>query len=769
MELGSETDDLLQMRNKILVSATLLALLFFAACSQEKGLLPTAEPGQTSTPALPQPAETFPTSTLDRIQQAISTQEAARGNEDGNASARTTLVMPDDSLRVRSPDGKIEVAFGLIAGVPYYSVNRDGVPVILPSKLGFTFLAGAPLDAGLAVVSSEQTAFDETWTQPWGEVKAIRDRHNQLLIRLSEGGATPREMTVVFRVFDDGVGFRYEFPEQPYLDDIQIMDEATEFALSGDHSAWWIPAFQENRYEYLYRQTRVSRLAKTGLSVHTPFTLQTADGLYLSIHEAALVNYSSMTLKPGDDLVLKADLVPWSDGVLVKGRTPLKTPWRTIQIAETPGDLITSYLVLNLNEPNALGDVSWVKPGKYVGIWWGMHLGKWTWGSGPDHGATTANTRDYLDFAAKYGFSGVLVEGWNLGWDGDWTVHGDQFDFTTPYPDFDLIGLAAYAEGLGVTLIGHHETGAAVANYESQMEAAFALYQSLGINTVKTGYVGYGQGIKRYDGQGNFIGLEWHHGQFMVEHYQKVIETAARYGIMIDAHEPIKDTGLRRPYPNFMTREGARGQEYNAWGGEGGNPPDHVTILPFTRLLAGPMDYTPGIFDLTFDQYRPDNQVNHTLAKELALYVVIYSPLQMAADLIENYEGNPAFQFILDVPADWDETRVLHARIGDFITTVRRARDGDEWFLGSVTDENPRTLEARLDFLTPGLTYVAEIYSDGDGADWRADPYPLDINRCLVNSDSLLTFDLAPGGGQAIRFYPASAGEAASLPGCEEQ
>jgi alpha-glucosidase len=449
---------------------------------------------------------------------------------------------------------------------------------------------------------------------------------------------------------------------------------------------------------------------------------------------------------------------------LVKGHTPLKTPWRTIQIADRPGDLITSYLILNLNEPNALGDVSWVKPGKYVGIWWGMHLGKWTWSSGSAHGATTENTKAYLDFAAKHGFSGVLVEGWNLGWDGDWSAHGDKFDFTTPYPDFDLPGLAAYADSLGVKLIGHHETGAAVTNYESQMEAAFALYQSLGIDTVKTGYVGYGQGIQRYDEQGKPVGKEWHHGQYMVRHHQKVIETAARYGIMINAHEPIKDTGLRRTYPNFLTREAARGQEYNAWDGAGGNPPDHVTTLPFTRLLAGPMDYTPGVLDLTFDQYRADNQVNHTLAKELALYVVIYSPLQMAADLIENYEGNPAFQFIVDVPVDWEETRILHAEIGDFITTVRRERDGDEWFLGSISDENPRTLEAALDFLDPNVPYVAEIYSDGEGAHWQTNPYPLKIKKYLVDSTTVLTLDLAPGGGQAIRFYPGSAKEEATLP-----
>jgi len=738
---------------------TLIFLLFLAASSCQNASSPPTRPGQTAT----QTIEPLPTPTLNRIEQALATQKAAGKDEPDTVSARTDITMPADSLRVSSPDGKIEVSFGLLDGVPYYSINRNDVEIILPSKLGFVFLKDAPLNAGLSIVDSEQSSFEETWTQPWGEVESIRDHHNELRVQLSDGGADPRQLVIVFRVFDDGVGFRYEFPEQPNLGEFQIMDEQTEFAMSGDHQAWWIGAFQSNRYEYLYQNTPLSRLAKGGGSVHTPVTMQTAEGLYLSIHEAALVDYSSMTLKAEDNLVFKANLVPWSDGVLVKAQTPLKTPWRTLQIAENPGDLITSYLILNLNEPNVLGDVAWVKPGKYVGIWWGMHLGKWTWGSGPNHGATTQNTKAYLDFAAEHGFSGVLVEGWNLGWDGDWAAHGEQFDFTTPYPDFDLKGLADYAKGLGVKIIGHHETGAAVANYEAQMEEAFALYQSLGIDTVKTGYVGYGQGIARYDEQGNLVGMEWHHGQYMVEHHQNVIETAARYGIMINAHEPIKDTGLRRTYPNFLSREAARGQEYNAWDGAGGNPPDHVTILPFTRLLAGPMDYTPGILDLTFDDYRPNNQVNHTLAKELALYVIIYSPLQMAADLIENYENNPAFQFILDVPVDWQETRVLQAQIGDFITTVRRARDGEEWFLGSITDENPRTLETTLDFLEPGVTYVAEIYSDGEGAHWQTNPYPLDIQEYLVDSTTLLRLDLAPGGGQAIRFAPASAEEEASL------
>lgn len=741
-----------------------ISLFLVSGCEQSTVVQPegTRTPTTASATLLPSttPISVSPTfvpastPTLTRLEIAQATLDAKKRDIDER------IQILEDGLRVESPNGANEVVFGLVDGIPYYRVNHEGEPVILPSRMGFAFLEAAPLNSSLTITDWEESTFDETWTQPWGEVKEIRDHHHELRIRLSEAGTGPREMIIVFRVFDDGVGFRYEFPEQPYLNDIQIADEQTQFAMAGDHVSWWIPAYQENRYEYLYNNTPLSYISRVAHSgVHTPFTMQTTEGLFLSIHEAALVNYSSMTLQADESLILEADLVPWSDGVKVKGSTPLRTPWRTIQIAESAGDLITSYLILNLNEPNALGDVSWVRPGKYIGIWWGMHIGKWTWGSGPNHGATTANARAYLDFAAKYGFDGVLIEGWNWGWDGDWTANGNQFDFTRPYPDFDLESLADYARALGTRVIGHHETAATIANYESQMEAAFALYQRLGINTVKTGYVGWGQGIKRFDENGRLVGMEWHHGQFMVEHHQRVIEAAAKYGIMVDAHEPIKDTGLRRTYPNFMTREGARGQEYNAWDD---NPPDHVTILPFTRLLAGPMDYTPGILALDFPEYR-SNRVDHTIAKELALYVVIYSPLQMAADLIENYQDNPAFQFILDVPADWHETRVLHAQIGDFITTVRRERDGDEWFLGSITDENSRTLEAPLDFLTSGVTYVAEIYADGEGAHFLNNTYALEIGRVLVDSTTLLKLDLAPGGGQAIRLYPASLEEIDSL------
>ncbi|RPH90159.1 MAG: glycoside hydrolase family 97 protein, partial [Calditrichaeota bacterium] len=526
---------------------------------------------------------------------------------------------------VSSPDGTITLTISLQDGRPYYEAARFNRTFIKSSRLGFVIKDQSPFSDSFALTSSRTSSFDETWTQPWGEVQDIRNHYNELRVDLTETKTPGRQLTLVFRVFNDGFGFRYEIPEQPQLQQFEIMDELTEFALAGDYKSWWIGAYQPNRYEFLYQSSPASAIG----TVHTPVTFETANGLYLSIHEAALIDYASMTLKNIGQGVLKADLVPWSDGVKVKTQTPMKTPWRTVQVADDAGGLITSYLILNLNEPNKLGDVSWIKPGKYVGIWWEMHLNTSTWGSGPQHGATTANAKRYIDFAAQYGFDGVLVEGWNVGWDGDWVTYGDRFQFTTPYPDFDIKEVCRYAENKGVRLIGHHETGSAVLNYERQMEKAYQFYEKLGVRAVKTGYVGMDPCIKRIDEKGQEQ-LEWHHGQFMVRHYQKVVETAARHQIMIDAHEPIKDTGLRRTWPNMMTREGARGQEYNAWDPQGGNPPEHETILPFTRLLSGPMDFTPGIFGLTYEKARPNNRVNTTLAKQLALYVVIYSPLQMA-------------------------------------------------------------------------------------------------------------------------------------------
>lgn len=519
------------------------------------------------------------------------------------------------------------------------------------------------------------------------------------------------------------------------------MAEETEFALAGDHQAWWIPAYQDKSYEYLYTRSPLSELK----SVHTPLTMETVDGLFLSLHEAGLLNYAAMTLAGSGGTTLRCDLVPWADGIKVKTSTPFQTPWRTLQIAGSAGDLITSYLTLNLNEPNKLGDVSWVKPGKYIGIWWGMHTGLFTWGRGPRHGATTERAKSHLDFAAKYGFDGVLVEGWNYGWDGAWWAGQTSFDFTRPYKDFDLEAVSRYAQEKGVQLIGHHETGGNVADYERQLANAFDLYQKLGVTIVKTGYAG--RRINK---------TEWHDGQLMVQHTLRVIETAAEHKMMLNIHEPVKDTGLRRTYPNLLTSEGARGTEYDAKTAEESNPPEHTTILPFTRLLAGPLDFTPGIFDLGNKEEQPDSYVNTTLAKQLALYVIIYSPLQMAADLPENYEGQPAFQFILDVPVDWQETRVLNAQIGDYVTIARQDRNSEDWYIGSITDENGRTLDLPLTFLAAGRQYVAEIYADARDADWQSNPLALDISKAEVDRSTTLRLTLAPGGGQAIRLHPVT-------------
>lgn len=650
-----------------------------------------------------------------------------------------------------SPNGIVTVSFMLQDGAPYYQITRFGREVINPSRLGFILEDAPPLAEGFHVASCDTSHFDEIWTQPWGEKKEIRNSYNELRINLVEIPAAKRTMAIVFRVFDDGIGFRYEIPEQPSLNDIEILDELTEFALAGNHQAWWIGAYWWNRYEYLYQQSPISKID----TVHTPLTIETEDGLYLSIHEAALTDFASMTLMRKDGNVLEADLVPWSDGVKVKTSTPMFSPWRTVQIADTPGGLITSYLILNLNEPNKLGDVSWVKPGKYIGIWWEMHLDKSTWGSGPRHGATTVNAKRYVDFASVHGFDGVLVEGWNVGWDGDWIKNSDKFQFATPHPDFDIVEVTNYSADKGVRLIGHHETSGGISNYERQMADAFAYYERLGVRAVKTGYVNHGQGIKRLDENGEAQG-EWHHGQFMVRHYRKAVEEAAKHHLMLDVHEPIKDTGIRRTYPNMMTREGARGQEFNAWGPKGGNPPEHTTILPFTRLLSGPMDFTPGIFDLLLEDHRPDNRVNTTLAKQLALYVVLYSPLHMAADLSENYEARPEpFQFIVDVPTDWEDTRVLNGRIGDYVTIARKDRNSDDWYLGSITDEEGRVLEAPLCFLEPGTHYMAEIYRDGPAANWESSPYDIEIEHIPVDNATTLQLRLAPGGGQAIRFVAA--------------
>lgn len=658
-----------------------------------------------------------------------------------------------DPAAVSSPDGTLVVSVGLDAdGVPHYAVARYGQAVIRPSRLGLSFADGTDFARGLRLVETTRRSADTVWEQPWGEVREVRDRHNELRVGLAD--AAGRRMDVVFRVFDDGLGFRYEWPDAAFGSFV-VADEHTEFALAGDPMAWSIPAYRSQRYEHLYRRTPLSAVADT---VHTPLTLQTDAGLFVALHEAALTDYASMTLAPaGTDaagVTLKADLVPWSNGDKVRATAPFVSPWRTAQVSDTPGGLLTSTLALNLNEPSRIADTSWIEPGKYVGIWWGMHTNRFSWGQGDIHGATTARTKAYMDFAADHGFSGVLAEGWNVGWDGRWWEDGSLFSFTEPYPDFDPQAVAAYGRERGVGLIGHHETGADVGNYEAQLEAAFALYERLGVRVVKTGYVG--PRLTAADGT-----LEWHHGQFGVRHYRLAVETAARHRVAIDAHEPIKDTGIRRTWPNMMTREGARGQEFNAFEPSGGNPPDHTPTLAFTRMLAGPMDYTPGIFGL-FAGRTPINRVRSTLAHQLALYVVLYSPLHMAADFPEEYEARPdAFQFIEDVPVDWDETRVLAGAIGAYAVVARKDRAGDDWYLGAITDGTGRTLSAPLSFLDEG-PYIAEVYADGTGADWDTDPFAFETRQWVVDRGTSLALRLAPGGGQAVRLRPATPDDLAS-------
>ena len=643
----------------------------------------------------------------------------------------------------RSPDKSIQVMVRVDGdGRPEYSIRRKDQAIVDWSRLGF-ILADAPkLERNFELRGVTQRSFDDTWEQPWGERRFVRDHGNEMRVTLRDKGG--RDLIVVFRVFDDGVGFRYEFPDQAALRQVNIVDELTEFAIAQPATAWWIPGGEWNRDEYLYSRTPLTEVSMA----HTPVTLKLASGVHIAIHEAAVVDYSTFWLRRVTGQRLKTLLWPSATGPKVSRTAPFATPWRTLQIANDAPGLYMSDLILNLNEPNKLGDVSWVKPYKYVGIWWEMHLGTKTWASGPKHGATTAETKRYIDFAAKNGFRGVLVEGWNKGWDGDWFARGDEFSFTEPYPDFDLAGLAAYAKKKGVHLIGHHETGGNIANYEKQLGPALDLYQKLGVDSVKTGYVADAGGIQALGPDGR-IHFEWHDGQLLSRHHLLVVTEAAKRHIAIDAHEPIKDTGLRRTYPNWVSREAARGMEYNAWGNPK-NPPEHEAMLVFTRMLGGPMDFTPGVLSLTG---AGGTRIQSTIAKQLALYVVLYSPIQMAADLPENYERFPRpFQFIKDVPTDWADTRVLNGEVGDYVTMARKDRASEDWYLGAITDEEPRVMKVPLSFLDEGRSYYATIYRDGKDAGFAGVPASVEIETRPVTRGEVLELRLAPGGGQAIRF-----------------
>ncbi|MEG1401273.1 glycoside hydrolase family 97 protein [Bacteroides sp.] len=649
----------------------------------------------------------------------------------------------DRPTEVSSPNGAIRLSFCLAdSGRMTYQVAVNDSAFILPSALGFEARNGVNLSDGFKVTATDFSSKDTTWTQPWGENKSIREHYNEMTVHLKNAAQT--HLTMRFRLFDDGLGFRYEY-RVPGVDSLFVMNELTSFNLANDGTSWSIPA-NFDTYELLYRTLPISRVD----NANTPITFKTTQGVYASIHEAALTNFPEMTLKHTDRNGFKSELASWPDGVKARfAGGNFNTPWRTIQIAPKAVGLINSGLILNLNEPCALATTDWIRPMKYVGIWWGMHLGVESWIMDERHGATTANAKRYIDFAAANNIEAVLYEGWNQGWESWGSMQ--TFDYTKPYADFDIDEITRYAKEKGIQIIGHHETGGNIPNYEQQLDKAYQWYADRGIHVVKTGYAG------------GFPNGHSHHGQYGVQHYRKVVETAARYHTTLDAHEPIKDTGIRRTYPHMMTREGARGMEWNAW--SEGNPPEHHEVLPFTRLLGGPMDYTPGTFDILFDKTRHsprrkkwndqdkgNSRVNTTLAKQLANWVILYSPLQMASDMIENYEGHPAFQFFRDFDPDSDWSQALAGEPGEFVVVARRAKQN--YFLGASTNEEARTVIIKLDFLEKGKRYKAVIYADGKDADWKTNPTSYQIKERMVTANDSLSIVMAKGGGQAVSFMP---------------
>lgn len=637
-----------------------------------------------------------------------------------------------DTPSVSSPDGSIKVDVSRDGSSLSYAVTVGGDTLIAPSRLGFD--ADGLTPAADSKMTVKHSSFDQTWTQPWGENKEIRNHYNEVAVTLTDAAL---EYTVRVRAFDDGVAFRYEW-NLVSGDSVIVRDELTEFAFARPAMSWAIPA-NFDTYELEYRNVAIDDVT----DANTPFTFEVdSAGIFGSIHEAALYDYPEMTLVRTAGRTLKANLAPLPDGVKAYLPSAFATPWRSIQLGKSACDLINSGLILNLNEPSKIADTSWIKPQKYVGIWWGMHLGTMTWTMGPRHGATTENAIRYIDFAAENNLQGVLFEGWNEGWD---TWGGKQhFNYAKAYADFDIDSIAAYAASKGIELWAHNETGGNIPEYEAAMDSTFAYYKSLGIHTLKTGYAG------------GYVGGQYHHSQYGVKHYQLVVETAAKYQLMVDAHEPIKETGIRRTWPNMMTREGARGMEWNAW--SAGNTPEYLCTLPFVRLLSGPMDYTPGIFDINYERAKADPgriewngsndycKINTTVARQIANWVIIYSPLQMAADLIENYEGQPAFQFFRDFNADCDWSQALQGEIGKYIAVVRRA--GDNYYLGAGTDSNARTLTVPLTFLGDG-TYTATVYADDP-----ADATKVVISSRDVTAADTLTVEMAAAGGQAVTFTP---------------
>lgn len=692
---------------------------------------------------------------------------------------QASVIFAQTKTTVYSPGSNVQVNFWLSdAGTPYYEVLYKKRTVLLPSAMGFEIKQTIDnkvlpsLRENLSITGSVQKNVDSKWNPVWGDMKTIRDHYNQLTVNLAQKGNDAILFNIVFKVFDDGVGFRYEFPPQKNLHHFIVSEEKTEFHLTGDHTAFWIPGDYDSN-EFSPNVTALSEVNAEDPkyaaaifayqfiekdAVQTPLMLKSKEGLYINIHEAALVNYPAMNLHINKaDFNLSSVLVPDALGNKAYMETPAKTPWRTVLVSDKATDILASHTILNLNDPSVIKDPSWIKPTKYVGIWWEMHVGKSSWDySGGQvgsqqatkvpHGANTANVKKYIDFAAKHGFDGVLVEGWNTGWE-DWfgQYKENVFDFVTPYPDFDVKELQRYAAAKNVKIIMHHETSGSVTNYERQMDTAYRFMKKFGYDAVKTGYVGHI--IPRG---------EHHDGQWMVNHYLRVAQKTADYRIMLDAHEPVRPTGLSRTYPNWMACEAARGMEFNAW--SEGNKPQHDVILPFTRFMGGPMDYTPGIFQLELNYWNKDKKetIHTTLAKQLALYVTICSPLQMAADLPESYEKKmDAFQFIKDVAVDWDDSKYLEAEPGDYITVARKAKGKESWFIGAITDENARTATADLSFLEPGKKYTATIYADADDANYQTNPAAYKITKQVVDNKTVLQLKLAPGGGCAISIQPA--------------
>ncbi len=679
-----------------------------------------------------------------------------------------TISLAQTRTIINSPGKNIQLQFWLNEqGAPMYELSYKNKTVMLPSSMGFELKQTMndevlpALKDGLIITASSQTSSDTKWTPVWGDIKEIRDNYNQLTVKLSQKGDKAIQFNIIFKVFDDGVGFRYEFPKQKNLNHFIVSAEKTEFHLTGDHKAFWIPGDYDSN-EFSPNVTNLSEVngedPKYAANIYahhffdkdavqTPLMLKSKDGLYINIHEAALVNYPAMNLHiDKSNFNLSSVLVPDALGNKAYLQAPAKTPWRTIIISDKATGILASHTILNLNDPSVIKDPSWIKPTKYVGVWWEMHVGKASWDSASGkHGATTANVKRYIDFAAKNGFSGVLVEGWNMGWE-DWfgQYKENVFDFVTPYGDFDVKGLQKYAASKKVKLIMHHETSASVTNYERQMDTAYRFMKKFGYDAVKTGYVGHI--IPRG---------EHHDGQWMVNHYVRVAQKTASYKIMLDAHEPVRPTGLSRTYPNWLACEAARGMEFNAW--SEGNKPQHDVILPFTRFMGGPMDYTPGIFQLDLNYWDKNKKetIHTTLAKQLALYVTICSPLQMAADLPEVYEKKmDAFQFIKDVAVDWDDSKYLEAEPGDYITVARKAKGTNNWFLGAITDENARIASADLSFLDSGKKYNAIIYADADDASYDKNPAAYKITKQVVDSKTILNLKLAPGGGCAVSIMP---------------